>query len=150
MAYLDTLLINGHDVRTMTGIRVVGYMELFAPGDRRGGDDGVVPGSDGELPERLPRAKYVMSVPIRVMGATRGERNDILRTVSAICEGDHGIVPLARRIATGSGDDHVQHTTTGQFVTGLSLTLLNDTTGTTELQFYNMRGGWWDGSAWIL
>lgn len=149
MAFLDTLLIDGHDIRAMTGVRVVGFMELFAPGDRRGDPD-VIPGKNGELEAPLPRAKYVMSVPIRVLGATRGERNDNLRALAAICEGNQGIVPLWRRIATGSGDDYVQHTTTGQFITGVSLSLLNDTTGTTELQFYNMRGGWWDGSAWIL
>lgn len=149
MAYLDTLLIDGHDIRTMTGVRVVGYMQLFAPGDRRGDDD-VIPGLRGELGARLPRAKYVLSVPIRVYGATRGARNDNLRALTTICEGDMGIVPLWRRIATGSGDSYIQHTTTGRFITGASLALMNDTTGTTELQFYNLRGGWWDGAAWIL
>lgn len=149
MAFLDTLLVNGHDLRAMDGIRIVGYMELFAPGDRRG-DDSIVPGARGELGSQLPLAKYIFHVPIQVMGNTRGERNDNLRVLGSIVSGTGGLVTLTRRIATGSGSGYVEHTAPGRFITGLTPTLLNHVTGRTELQFYNLKGAWFNGSFWTI
>ncbi len=125
-------------------------MELFAPGDRRDGDDDS-PGADGSYGNPTPLAKYILHIPIWVQGASRGERNDNLRTIGSYIGGaaNGGLVTLERRIATGSGSGHVSHTANGRFVTGLSPSIINHLTGKTELQFYNLDGRWFDGSVHI-
>src|SRR5206468_12737230 len=98
MSFLDTLLVNGHDVRALTGVTIVGTMELFAPGDFRG-DHQELPGRDAAVGVALPRAKYILHVPVRIAGATRGERNDNLRALGPLLRGSTGLVTLKRRIA---------------------------------------------------
>ena len=149
MSFLDTLLVDGTDLRSLSYIKIVGVMDLFAPGDLRG-PLLQVPRVDGDRAAPLPRASYILHVPVQISGATRGERNDNLRALGPLMYGDRGIVTLTRRIATGDGGDYAEHTAPGQFITGLSAAWLNHVTGRTELQFYNLKGGWWDGSTWLV
>lgn len=144
VAFLDTLLVDDNDIRAIDGIKVVGFISgLFAPATRRG-DDTVLPGEDGELGEALPLAKYVISAPIMVLGDTRGERNDNLRAAADLLGGlsSNGLVTLTRRIAKGAADLYDEDDAPGRFIGGLTFDILNPNTGRTELQWYNLAGGW--------
>jgi hypothetical protein len=48
VSYLDTLFVNGHDLRGLSNVVIVGTIDFRAPGDRRGEDE-VVPGRRGVL-----------------------------------------------------------------------------------------------------
>lgn len=148
MSYLDTLFVDGHDIRGLTGLTIVGEIKgLWAPGDRRGDDD-APGGRDGELGAELPRAKYVIEVPAQITGASRGERNDNLRNLGALIAGygSNGLVQLKRRVATGSGSSYLEYTAKGRFITGLDIARFNHLTGRTTLQYYNLSGAWNDGT----
>jgi hypothetical protein len=144
MSYLDTLFVNGHDIRTaFTGLTVYGTIDHWAPGDRRGEDE-TIPGRNGDLDTQLPRASFVILVSIQVTGATRGERNDNLRDAIALMRGsDHGLVPIKRRIATGTGSAYEQGTARGRVLTAAS-SILNPYTGRGALQIKNLDGAWKD------
>lgn len=143
----DTLLIDGTDIRSITGWRVVGAISHWGTGDRRGDDDSV-PGRDGWIGAVLPRDRYIIRVPIRVYGSSQGERNDNLRNgLASVDGGSDGLCTLTRVIASGAGTD--SHTSDGRFITGSALAALNPVTGMCELQYYNLRGAWWNGSLWL-
>jgi len=145
MSSPNTLLVDGTDIRGLTGVKVVGAMDLFAPGTRRGSHD-VIPGRAGQVGAELPYDAYSFSIPVRIFGATREAMIANLRAVGTLLAGTNGLVSLERRLAkVGGGYD--AHTAAGQFVTGLGLSLLNPATGRTELQFINLDGAWFDASA---
>ncbi len=147
----NTLLIDGHDVRTLPGVVVAGPLDLFAPGDRRGNDD-VIPNRQGELGAALPLAKFIVRIPIRVNGDTPDEFVANVLGLGPLIGGlaAGGLVTLTRHIVTASG--FVEHTAKGRFITGLALGMGNPWTGTTELQYYNLDAAWWDPttSAWLV
>lgn len=149
MSFLDTILIDGQDVRSVTGWQVVGIIGHQATGDRRGDDDDV-PGRDGSLGAILPIAKNIIRVSFRISGATRGERNDNWRNGIALLDGGaNGLCSIARRVAKGSSSGYDEHTTDGRYLTGSNLGVMNPYTGQCDLQYYNLRGRWWTGSIWL-
>ena len=148
MSFLDTLLIDGTNIRTIDGLAIVGAIQgLWAPGARRGDDD-APGGRDGELGAPLPLAKYVIEIPVQLTAASRGERNDLARSLGALIGGyaTNGLVQLNRHIATGTAGDHLTQLAQGRFITGLDMAQINPRTGRTTLQYYNLSGGWNDGT----
>lgn len=142
----NTLLVDGTDIRTLAGITIVGYMDLHAPGTLKGSDeDEDLPGDDGVLGVPLPYAAYSFSVPIRVFGATRGQKEARLRAVGAAVRGTNGLVTLTRRLANAADDGYDEHTAHGRFAMFNSISLLNPFSDQTELQFVNLDGYWLDG-----
>ncbi len=158
MSIPDTLLVDGHDLRTLPGI-IVESLELFAPGRRRGEND-VIPGRPGALGFGGPFEAYAFAVAVTVTPADAGGVEpatdvgrrvlmlDNLRGLAAALAGAGGLVTLTRRLATATGYD--AHTAAGQYVDGLAVELLNPETGSTELQFVNLDGAWWDGTTWLV
>lgn len=147
MSYLDTIIIDGHDVRALDYLTIgPGHMKLRGDGERRGDDD-LIPGDDGEEANPLPLAKWIIVIPCRIRGANRGQRNDNLAAASALIGGwgNHGRVALERRTATGDANDYLAVFAPGRFITGLSPALMNDRTGQTQLQYYQMTAYWLDG-----
>jgi hypothetical protein len=142
---MRTILIDGHDVRALTGVSVVGYINgWFAPGTRRGSSD-VVADADGELGAALPLAAYLLRIPIQVQGATEDAMVTNLLALGALIGGTTtgGLVSLTRRHVPASGPT-VDHTAPGRFVTGLADAILNPQTGRSELQYYQLKGYWLD------
>jgi hypothetical protein len=141
----NTLLIDGHDIRTdFPGMRVFGDMNLYAPGKRRG-DDQIIPGMTGQVPvPGLPLDAYTFSVFVIVQGATRGAKEANLRALSTVLVGSahDGLVTLTRRLANAADTGYDECTAQGRFVSGLSFQVMNPYTGKTELQFVNLTGGW--------
>jgi hypothetical protein len=151
VTFIDTLLIDGTDVAALPGVIAVDFIDgLYAPGARRGDDDDV-PGRDGSLGAELPLAKYLITVPVWVKGATTAELNSNLRTLGPLVTGSRGLVTLTRRLDNGAGYD--EHTAAGRFATGLTPTgERNQTAVALELQFYNLDGAWFDSgtSTWLV
>lgn len=147
--FIDTILIggtSGTDIRALPWLKVRGIDGIWAPGQRRG-DDTVAAGADGEIGNELPLAKYVLTANVTIKGATRGERNDNLRSLMPIVSGTNGLLTIARRVATGStGDDYDEHESDFRFITGLTPQIMNPYMGFTQLQWYNLRGAWFSGS----
>lgn len=140
----DTLLVNGHDLRAMTGVRVEGDMMLFAPGTRRGSDQ-IIPGADGQQPAAgLPVDAYSFPISVRILGANRGARNAALFAVAAILQGtsNDALVTLTRRTANASDTGFDEATAPGRFNTGLAMAVLNPFSGKTVFQFVNLAGFW--------
>lgn len=152
----STLLVDGTDIRSLTGLTVIGQMNLFAPGTRRGSND-VIPGRRGQLGAELPYDAYAFSINILVTdrdGSPCGSQAQMianLAAIGALLAGTNGLVALERRLPkVGGGTDDM--TAAGQFTTGLSLQTLNLRTGQTELQFVNLDGAWTpdSGSTWVV
>ena len=145
----DTLIVDGVDVQSLTGITVT-RLDLFAPGTRRGSDD-VIPGRQGVV--RAPKIydAYAFSVEILVEGATRAEMvANLAAAGAAIGGGSDGDVTLTRRLSTTGG--YVDHNANGEFVGWTAIDLLNPQTGATELQFLNTSGAWTpdSGVTWLV
>lgn len=148
MSFLDTLFVDGHSIRAIDGLQVVGAIRgLWAPGERRGDDD-APGGRDGELGAELPLAAYVIEIPIRITGTSRGDRNDNIRNLGALIGGSagNGLVQMSRRVATGSAGDYLEAFAQGRYLTGLTFDVVNPYTGTSSLQYKNLSGGWNPGS----
>lgn len=143
---VDTILIDGHNVRALTGCRVVGLIDgIYAPGTRRGDPaDGVVGGADGALGSQRPLDYYIITIPLWVEGATSGARNANLRALGPLLTGTNGLVTISRVIDTATTPD--THTAPGQFITGLSPQQMNSRTGRINLQYYQLAGFWLGGS----
>jgi hypothetical protein len=155
MSFLDTVLIDDHEARSLPGASVVGKIDgIRSPVTRRGGDDQTIPGENGDLPTPLPVDKYLITIPLRIWGASRGERNDNLTALALLIGGfaAGGVVALKRRIATGSADAYLEHSAPGRFATGLSIDVMNPNTGAITLQYYQLKGLWSDdgGTTWTL
>lgn len=147
----DTLFVDGHEIRALDGLLIVGPIRgLWSPGERRGEDD-VIPGADGELLSQKPLATYTIEIPIRITGRSRGERNDNLhqlgQKISGIDAG--GLVQLKRRRATnGASGDYLETTARGRYLTGLSMDVVNPITGAASLQYKQGSGGWFNGTSY--
>lgn len=144
MSFLDTLFIDTHSIRAVDGLIVTGAIRgLFAPGERRGDDD-APGGRDGELGAELPLAAYVIEIPIRILGASRGERNDNIINLGNLIGGKagNGLVQMSRRIATGTGGDYAEAFAKGRYLTGLTFDVVNPYTGASTLQYKNLSGAW--------
>lgn len=141
----NTLLIDGNDLRAdFPGLSILGDMNLYAPGTRRGSDQ-VIPGGTGQVPvPGLPLDAYAFSVFVKIQGATRGEKEARLRTLATVLMGTNhdGLVTLTRRLANAADDGYDECTAQGRFVTGMAFALWNPYSGKTELQFINLTGGW--------
>lgn len=150
--FLDTLWIDGNELRALSGLIVVGAIKgLRAPGERRGDDD-VIPGRDGELGSQKPLAAYTIEIPVRIIGASRGERDDHMHNLGQLITGidSGGLVQLKRRRATnGASGDFFEGTAKGRYLTGLSDDVVNPTTGATSLQYRQLSGGWFDGTRYL-
>lgn len=139
----DTLLVDGTDVQSLTGI-IVTSLELWAPGDRKG-ENVHTSGRRGAIGVPKVYAEYEFSVGIVVEGTSRYDMITNLNAVGAILDGDGGLVTLTRRLSTSGG--HVDHTAAGQFNSGLAAAILNEVTGQTELSFTNLDGCWFASGA---
>lgn len=146
MTFIDTLLIDGTDVAALPGVIAVDYIDgLYAPGARRGDDD-EIPGLDGALGAQLPLAKYLITVPVWVSGATTAALNSNLRSLATAVTGTRGLVTLSRHLDNGAGYD--THTAPGRFATGLTPTgERNHVAVQLDLQFYNLAGAWFSSGA---
>jgi hypothetical protein len=152
VTYVDTLLIDGTDVDALPGVIAVDYIDgLFAPGTTRGDDD-EIPRRDGAVgAPNLPRAKYLITVPLWVSGATTADLNTSLAALGPAVRGTTGLVTLTRRLTTSGG--HVDHTAAGRFATGLTPTgERNHEAVALQLQWYNLDGAWTpdSGSTWLV
>ena len=150
----DTLLINGTDLRGITGLKIIGDMNLYAPGTRRGSDD-VIPGRRGQLAAPgLVLDAYSFTVDVQIQGATRGQRNARLASIGTTLVGTaaDGLVTLTRRLANSADTGYDTFTAQGRFVAGLSFAILNPYTGKTQLQFLNLDGAWLrtSDSTWVV
>lgn len=146
----NTLLVDGTDLHSLTGVSVVGFMDLYAPGTRRGSND-VIPGARGQVGAELPYEAYTFHIPIQVKGATREAMVANLRAVGTLLAGTNGLVTLERRLAkVGGGYD--AYTAAGQVVTAFSINLFNFALARTELQFVNLDGAWTpdSGATWVV
>lgn len=154
MAFLDTLLVNGHDLRALPYWEVVGSIDGLRSPLLRRGEHGLIPGRRGRVPTPLVLDYYPITVPGRIYGATRGERNDNLTDLLSLVSGlgASGLVDLERRIATGAADDHLAATAPGSSNPGYSWAIINPNTGATALMYYQMTGLWSDdgGTTWTL
>jgi hypothetical protein len=148
--YPDTLLVDGVTLEAC-GFLVTDLSGLFAPGTRRGDDD-VIPGRRGAVGAELPYDAYQFSIPVALLSAEpallpRAHRRavwvDKLRTACAVFAGNNGLVTLTRRLSTETAGP-VDHTCAGRFITGTTFEMLNAFNGTTELQFINLDGAWFD------
>lgn len=143
MSAPNTLLLNGLDLRSdFPGISVIGDMNLYAPGTRRGQDD-TVPGRRGQLgnPD-LPFDAYQFTVSVKVAASTRGELYARLAALGNGVVGTNGLVTLTRRLASADDSSTVDYTAAGRFVSGMSLALWNPFMGHTDLVFVNLDGAW--------
>lgn len=143
MSYLKTLLVNGTDLRTMTGARVLA-MDLYAPGVVRG-DVITVPGRQGALGVALVRDVYAFSVSIMLDGADEATWTanlaNIASTIAPVAAG--GLCSLERRLPASGASPYMSSYANGQFTGGLSPTMFPGLiSGRTELQFVNLSGGW--------
>jgi len=147
----NTLLIDGKDLRTdFDGLRVVGDMNLFASGNRRGQDD-TVPGRRGQLGNpNLPFDAYPFSVTVDVEAETQGQLYARLAALGDGVVGTNGLVTLTRRLAAPDDASTIDYTAAGRFVLGTSLQLWNPFMGRTELQFINLDGAWRRNSDGVL
>lgn len=155
--YVDTLMVDGTDLQSLTGIVVQDLSGLFAPGTRRGSND-VIPGRDGQVGAALPLDAYSFSIPIVVDGGTdpdpvarRAVMVANLRAAVAAVGGQStgGLVALTRRLGKVGGGYDI-HTADGQHVALNTFSLMNFDNGKTDLEFINLNGAWLDGSTWIV
>lgn len=140
-AYLKTLLVDGTDIRSLTGLVAVNHLDLYAPGTRRGSPL-TVPGRQGQVGVSLPWDAYNFAVGITVGGGDEAAMTDNIRAIGTALEGTGGLVSLERRLPTGSSGAYQAMYAKGMFSGGLGFTLLNPVTGQTELQFANLSGAW--------
>lgn len=143
----DTLLIDGNDIRdpaAFPGFKVVGDLNLLAPGTRRGQDQ-VIPGRPGQVgAPGLKVDAYAFSVFVYLNGSNREEYFVNLRAASAILHGtaSDGLVTMHRRLSHPDPPGYTEYYAQGRFVSGLSFATLNPNNGKSELQFVNLDGGW--------
>lgn len=159
----DSLSINGTPIEGF-GVMVTDYSGLFAPGTRRGDDD-VIPGRRGQVGAELPYDAYVFSIPVTFAN----ERDPVwtphdfrivslqaLASMGAYLAGNNGLVTLTRTLSAqvGVGGEYeagiVEHTAAGRYIGGTAVTFLNPYNWTTELQFINLDGAWFDGEDWLV
>lgn len=140
----DTLLVDGTDLQSIAGIIVTNLDGLLAPGTRKG-ENVPISGRRGVIGVPKVYDAYEFGVGIRVEGDDRAAMLATLATLSAVLDGDGGLVTLTRRLVSGSS--YVEQTAAGEFVDGLQVALLNGWTGDTELQFVNLDGCWFASAA---
>lgn len=152
MSYLKTLLVNGTDLRTLTGVRVL-HMDLYAPGTRRGATE-TIPGARGQVVGDLPLDGYNFTVGVLLDGADVETWTANLAAVSSLlCSISTPKVTLERRLPHTGGSGYKAMTARGLFAGGLNPTMFPGlVSGQTELQFANLDGAWWDAgtSTWNL
>lgn len=160
MTYADTLLVDGTDLSTLTGVTITDLTGLFAPGTRRGADD-VIPGRRGQVGAQLPYDAYAFTIPVLLddgyptggglaLNLRRGVFLSHLRTLATALDGTNGLVTLTRRLTSTDGTGYYTHTAAGRYVGTTAIAMLNPAAGTTELQFVNLDGAWYDGAAWLV
>jgi hypothetical protein len=153
----DTLIVGSTDLQSLDGIMLGDLSGLFAPGTRRGSND-VIPGLRGHVGAEKVYDAYAFAIPVTILpqnssgvvpstyAARRALMITNLRALSALLAGTNGLVSLTRRLSkTGGGYD--THTANGEFIAHNGFSLLNETTGRTELQFVNLSGAWFDAGA---
>lgn len=152
MSYLKTLLVNGTDIRSLTGIRVL-HMDLRAPGTRRGSTE-PIPGVRGQIVGDLPLDAYNFTVGILLNGSDEAVWTENLAAVCAVlCDVSTPKVTLERRLPASGMSPYKAMTARGMFTGGLNPTMFPGlVSGQTELQFANLDGAWWDAgtSTWNL
>lgn len=165
----DTLIVDGTDLQTLAGVWLDDLGFLLAPATPRGEQD-TIPGEDGrggtDSDPRgvgLPVDAYQFTVPITVQcqdgaGATstvlaeaRGQFIANVRALAAAIQGSRGLVTLTRRLTNADGSGYDEETADGQFLGGLTPTSTDTPLRATfDLQFMNLSGRWYDGSAWNI
>lgn len=133
----DTLLINGTDIQTITGLTVTDFSALHTEGEYRG-ENLVLPGRPGQVSYAKVREAYVMDFPVALAGDTRDDFLTALDAVRTLCPTN--LVSLTRRLTDGAGtvDDYCD----AEYLGGLAVDLLNFGTGLTTLAFLNLNGEW--------
>lgn len=137
MSLLDTLLINGTDIQSITGLTVEDFSALHAEGEYRG-DNLVLPGRPGAVSYLKVRDAFVMDFPVALAGDTRDDFLGVLDAVRALCPTN--LNALTRRLTNGAGsvDDYCD----AEYLAGQAVDLLNSATGRTVLSFLNLNGEW--------
>jgi hypothetical protein len=140
------------------GLTVLDYAGLFAPGNRRGDDD-VIPGRRGQVGAQLPYDAFAFSVPVAFAFNTDTFTNPLqarrlalmtLANLGVYLTGTNGLVTLTRRLSSDDAEGYTEHTASGRYVAGTAVAFLNPYNWTTELQFINLDGAWFDGTDWIV
>lgn len=165
----DTLIVDGTDLQTLTGVYLDDLAFLLAPGTRRG-EQTPIPGEDGaggtdaaQRGAELPIDQYTFTVPIEIRGVDSSEaapateigaRGQFLANVKALADaiqGTNGKVILTRRMTNAAGTGYDTDTADGQFVTGLTPDeQITAVRARFSLQFTNLSGRWKRGSTWIV
>lgn len=153
MTLVDTLLVDGTDLASITGLTINDLSGLHAPGTRRGGNL-TYPGVDGDVYVEKFYAAYSFDVLVTLEPLNGGgvyPSTDTARRAQLLAnlrdlEGllNVGLVTLTRRFAAVGGG-YTDHTCNGEYVAGLGINYLNAETGRTVLQFVNLDGYWSDG-----
>jgi hypothetical protein len=155
--YPDRFLINDVSLESYN-LTVTDLSGIFAPGNRRGDDD-VIPGRRGQIGAELPYDAYTFSIPVAFAAepAPWAPPKDMrvfaiesLTNLAAQCAGNNGLVTLGRQLSAFNEDGFVVHTASGRYVGGTAVQFLNPYNWTTELQFINLDGGWFDGENWLV
>jgi hypothetical protein len=145
----DTLLFDGTDLQSVSGVSVTDWSGLAAPGIRRGSHD-TVPGRPGQVGARLPYDAYNFGVPVMLHAASNFARLAVLKALTAALAGTDGLGTLEWRQDDGAGG-YVSLTAAGQFTALNGFALLRPDTATTELTFTNLDGAWKTaGDDWVL
>lgn len=136
----DTLLINGTDIATVTGLVVTDFSGLHADGPYRG-DNIVLPGSAGQVSYEKVRDAYPFDLPVVLTGDTRQQFIDRLAALRALMDGSN-LVTLTRRLTDAGMTGYVDTTCNAEYVAGTAVNLLNASNGRTVLEFINLDGAW--------
>jgi hypothetical protein len=140
---MTTLLFNGTDLQTLTGITVTDFSGLVSPMQRKGDFDSI-PRRRGVLGVSRVLDAYTFPVPILVDGDTEAEMWTNLMAAWDVLKGTGGggLGTLERRLDDdGSGGSYTSYTARGA-VLSLGWDLLNRETGQTEITFENLDGAW--------
>jgi hypothetical protein len=155
--YPDSFFVNDVPLDSYSLV-VTDLSGLFAPGTRRGEDD-VIPGRRGQVGAELPYDAYAFSIPCAFTFETGDGTGVLDARIAALgslaglagqCAGNNGLVTLTRKLVAFNDDGYVLHTAAGRYVGGSGAQFLNPYNWTTELQFINLDGAWFDGDNWLV
>ena len=145
-----TLLFNGTDLRTQTGVSVIGFLDVFAPGTIRGKDEPIA-GARGQVgATTLPLDEYTFTNTFQVKGDTIADMWANLSAFTAsLTVGT--ISPMERRIAIDDTGGFTSWTASGR-CTGAQVNIPNAAIARVQVQIVNLDGAWTPdgGTTWVL
>jgi hypothetical protein len=136
----DTLLINGTDIVTITGIYVTKFDGFHKDGPYRG-ENLTIPGMPGQVSFAKVRDAYVMDLGLAVTGDTRLEFVTGLAALRTLIGSDN-LCTLTRRFSSGAGPGYTDLSCEAEYLGGADVELVVAEVGRTTVSFLNLDGGW--------